>query len=140
MDKRPRCLIPGYANPTHNYDSIISLCYNSLAFKAIQLEDSPMFGVDRAITDMDGHSFETKPLAFTSGITTDKEFYLNLLKPGWNMGRKAHHCYFTLKKGTKEARAIQRSLLPQVKKLWQKKNNRLQQLLLKYQTQRTWMK
>ncbi|MES2775076.1 MAG: hypothetical protein V4722_12885 [Bacteroidota bacterium] len=102
--KDPAAYIPDVSSSGKNYDSIISYT-RQLGFKAIQLEDLPMYGVDRADNGfIDGPSFQKKPLAFTTGGKSHREF-TDLSNPqGIWAGR--HTIATSLRKGTKDVSPI----------------------------------
>lgn len=102
--KDPAAYIPDIATYGNNYDSVISYA-EQLGFKAIQLEDLPMFGADRRNEGyIDGHFFETKPLAFTSGNKSHKEF-TDISNPlGIWAGR--HTIATSLRQGTKDVSPV----------------------------------
>jgi hypothetical protein len=98
--KDPAAYVPDIASAGNNYDSILSYA-RQLGFKAIQLEDLPMFGVDRNNKGyIDGTSFENKSLAFTAGNKSQKEF-TDISNPmGIWAGR--HTIMTSLRNGTKD--------------------------------------
>lgn len=111
--KDPAAYVPDIATSGHNYDSIISYAAQ-LGFKAIQLEDLPFFGADRADSgNIDGIS---KPLYFTSGNKSHKEF-TDISNPlGIWAGR--HTITTSLRTGTKDVSPIPgKDICYQVKKL-----------------------
>ena len=113
--KDPAAYIPDIATYGNNYDSAISYA-KQLGFKAIQFEDLPMFGVDRGNEGyIDGHSFEIKPLTFTSGNKSHKEF-TDISNPlGIWAGR--HTIATSLQQGTKDISPVpSNNLCYQVKK------------------------
>lgn len=102
--KDPAAYIPDISSSGNNYDSIISYA-KQLGLKAIQFEDLPMFGVNRADNGyIDGTSFQNKPLAFTSGNKSHKEF-TDISNPlGIWAGR--HTIATSLRNGTKDVSPI----------------------------------
>lgn len=98
--KDPAAYVPDVASSGNNYDSIISYT-QQLGFKAIQLEDLPMFGADRNNHGyIDGISFQQKPLTFTAGNQSHKEFTDNSNRLGIWAGR--HTIMTSLQQGTKD--------------------------------------
>ena len=102
--KDPAAYIPDVATAGNNYDSIISYT-KQLGFKAIQLEDMQYFGVNRGDSGyIDGASFQNKPLAFTAGNKSQKEF-TDVSNPlGIWAGR--HTITTSLRNGTKDVSPI----------------------------------
>ena len=102
--KDPAAYIPDIATSGKNYDSITSYT-QQLGFKAIQFEDLPYFGADRGDNGyIDGASFQKKPLFFTAGNKSHKEF-TDLSNPlGIWAGR--HTITTSLGKGTKDVSPI----------------------------------
>jgi hypothetical protein len=98
--KDPAAYIPDVASYGNNYDSIISYT-QQLGFKAIQLEDLPMFGADRNNNGyIDGSLYQNKPLTFTSGNQSQKEFTDASNRLGIWAGR--HTIMTSLRRGTKD--------------------------------------
>lgn len=114
--KDPAAYIPDIMASGNDYDSTISYTHQ-LGFKAIQFEDLPMFGVDRGDSGyIDGALFQTKPLKFTSGNKSHKEF-TDISNPmGVWAGR--HTITTSLRNGTKDVSPIpSENLCYQVKKM-----------------------
>ncbi|MDN3655974.1 hypothetical protein QWZ08_10080 [Ferruginibacter paludis] len=102
--KDPAAYVPDVASYGNNYDSIISYT-QQLGFKAIQLEDLPMFGADRNNNGyIDGTTFQNKPLVFTSGNQSHKEFTDSSNRIGIWAGR--HTIMTSLRRGTKDVSPI----------------------------------
>jgi len=114
--KDPVAYIPDVSTNGGKYDS--TLVYTKqLGFKGIQLEDLGFFHVDRANNGyIDGTSFDKKPLKFTSGNKSHKEF-TDLTNPnGIFVGR--HTITTALPKGTKDASPVPSdSLCYQIKRV-----------------------
>jgi len=102
--KDPAAYIPDIATGGSNYDSVVSYA-QQLGFKAIQLEDLAMFGVNRADSGyIDGTTFSSKPLTFTAGNRSHKEF-TDISNPlGVWAGR--HTITTSLRNGTKDVSPI----------------------------------
>lgn len=114
--KDPAAYLPDVATYGNNCDSVISYT-KQLGFKAVHIEDLPMFGIDRNNKGyIDGFSFEKKPLKFTSGNKSHKEF-TDLSNPlGIWAGR--HTICNSLRQGTKDVSPIpSNNLCYQVKRV-----------------------
>ncbi|MBB2147453.1 hypothetical protein [Pedobacter gandavensis] len=114
--KDPAAYLPDIMAAGNDYDSTLAYA-GRLGFKAIQLEDLPMYGVDRADNGfIDGRSFEKKPIKFSSGNKSHKEFTdLSNARGIW-VGR--HTITNALRKGTKDVSPIpSQELAYQVKKV-----------------------
>ncbi|WP_423126980.1 hypothetical protein [Gaoshiqia sp. Z1-71] len=96
--------IPDVSTSGGKYDSTL-VYVKQLGFKGIQLEDLGFFSVDRGNNGyIDGVSFERKPLKFTSGNKSHKEFTDLTNQYGIFVGR--HTITTALPKGTKDASPV----------------------------------
>lgn len=72
--KDPAAYLNDVATGGGNCDSVIAYTQR-LGFKAVQWEHEPMFGIDRGNKGyIDGFSFEKKPLKYTDGNKSHKDF------------------------------------------------------------------
>jgi hypothetical protein len=118
--KDPTAYIPDISTSGGKYDSTLVYA-KQLGFKGIQLEDLGFFHVDRGNKGyIDGTSFERKPMKFTSGNKSHKEF-TDLSNPkGIFVGR--HTITTALPEGTKDASQVPSdSLCYQVKRVLSRK-------------------
>ncbi len=99
--KDPAAYIPDVSTSGGKYDS--TLVYTEqLGFKGIQLEDLGFFSVNRGNNGyIDGTSFERKPLKFSSGNQSQRDFTERTNQRGIFVGR--HTITTALPKGTKDA-------------------------------------
>lgn len=114
--KDPSAYIPDIMAAGNDYDSTISYAHR-LGFKAIQLEDLPMYGVDRADKGfIDGSSFQKKPIKFSAGNKSHREFTALSNAMGVWAGR--HTITNALRNGTKDVSPIpSQDLAYQVKRV-----------------------
>jgi len=102
--KDPAAYIPDVSTSGGKYDSIIAYT-EQLGFKGIQLEDQGFFSVDRNNNGyIDGTSFERKPLKFSSGNLTHRDFAARSNRRGIFVGR--HTITTALPRGTKDASPV----------------------------------
>lgn len=108
--------LPDVASSGRNYDSIISYT-RQLGFKAIQWEDQPWFGVDRGDNGyINGRAFENKPMKFSSGNKSYKEF-TDISNP-LGIWAGFHTIATSLRQGTKDVSPIpSKDLCYQVKRI-----------------------
>ena len=114
--KDPAAYVPDISTSGGKYDSTLVYA-KQLGFKGIQLEDLGFFHVDRGNNGyIDGASFDRKPLKFTAGNISHKEF-TDLTNPkGIFVGR--HTITTALPKATKDASPLPSdSLCYQVKRV-----------------------
>jgi len=99
--KDPAAYIPDVSTSGGKYDSTL-VYVRQLGFKGVQLEDMGFFSVDRGNSGyIDGSSFERKPLRFSSGNKSHREFTDLTNRHGIFVGR--HTITTALPKGTKDA-------------------------------------
>lgn len=102
--KDPAAYIPDVSTSGGKYDS--TLVYTEqLGFKGIQLEDLGFFSVNRENNGyIDGTSFERKPLTFSSGNQSHRDFTERTNQRGIFVGR--HTITTALPKGTKDGSPV----------------------------------
>jgi len=99
--KDPARYIPDASTKGNLFDSTMTYM-SQLGFKAVELEDLPYFKVDRGNNGfIDGKNFEKKPLHFTSGDKSHREFTTLSNPRGILIGR--HTIATSLAPGTKDA-------------------------------------